>query len=458
MTPRLSIRELASRIASGEGSPVEIVRSSLAEIQRIQPALNAFVRVHEERALVQATALAHEIEEFGPRGQLHGLPVAVKDNLEEAGVPCTAGCRAYRDRIPREDAKAVALLRKAGAVVVGRTNMDELADGVVSENAFFGPVRNPWHLDFHPGGSSGGSAVAVATGAVVAALGTDTGGSIRIPASLCGVVGFKPSHGRLCASGIVPLSTTLDQVGPLARSVPDCAQVFAALVPGLGDRCLEASRGAARPVRLGVLERFAAEATAEVGAVFEAALRLLEGMGCRLVPANLPWLSGARRILAAIYRPEAARCHEAMLRERPEDFGDKVRRDLERGLASEPAAYEDALRERAGLVASVSEGWAGFDLLVCPTTPRPARPLGDPEGHAYLRFTCGFNLTGQPALSVPMGLAEDLPVGLQIVGRPGDDAAVFALAAAWERRLGWEPIPRALAPPPGPSASPPGAR
>jgi aspartyl-tRNA(Asn)/glutamyl-tRNA(Gln) amidotransferase subunit A len=283
--------------------------------------------------------------------------------------------------------------------------------------------------------------VAIATGCVVAALGTDTGGSIRIPASLCGVVGFKPSRGAVSTRGVVPLSTTLDEVGPLARSVSDCATMLAALAPSLGAQCIAACQAGAGAARVGVVESFAGEAAPEVGAAFAVALRLLEALGCRLRQVRLPGIAGALQILGAIYRPEAARAHAARLRERSEDFGDKVRRDLERGLASEPARYEEALLEMTALAAELAAASEGVDLLACPTTPRPAGPLGDPDGHAYLRFTCGFNLSGQPAISEPMGLADGLPVGLQLVGRPGDDARVFALAAAFEERLGWGAIP-----------------
>jgi aspartyl-tRNA(Asn)/glutamyl-tRNA(Gln) amidotransferase subunit A len=363
------------------------------------------------------------------------VPVAIKDNLDEAGVPSAGGCRAYRDRVPAADADVVARLRRAGALVVGRTNMDELGDGTTSENPHHGPVHNPWRRGHHPGGSSGGSAAAVAAGLVAAALGTDTGGSVRIPAALCGVVGFKPTHGLVSTRGALPLSTTLDHVGPITRNVPDAAAVLDVIAersPGFADACA----APAGQLRIGVLEPFALDADAEVAEAFEAALPALEACGFRLRPLSLPALAEGGRILARIYRPEAAAAHADALRDRPDAIGAEVRVDLERGRQADPAKHAAGLAARAALCAAVAAAMADLDLLVCPTTPHPARPIGAPGAGDYLVYTCPFNATGQPAISLPAGFAGHLPVGLQLVGRVGEDARLLAAAAAVERRLG----------------------
>jgi aspartyl-tRNA(Asn)/glutamyl-tRNA(Gln) amidotransferase subunit A len=401
--------------------------------------LNAFISVHERSARERAARLDRE----RPDGALFGIPVAVKDNINERGRPCTAGCRAYRGRLPGEDASVVDRLKKAGAIILGRTNMHELADGVTSENPHYGPVLNPWRMDCHPGGSSGGSAVAIAAGCVPAALGTDTGGSIRIPASLCGVCGLKPSAGLVPADGVVPLSITLDTVGPLARSVPGLARMMEVLVPDPSMGMLDPADGFqdSKPA-IGVLDGFGMEADPPVGVLFEEALGVLEGLGCRLTPVPIPGLSRGIKVLSTIYAPEAAHYHHRRLVEDPKGFSEEIRADLERGLALDPQQYNEALDEMNELATEVRRHSGGLDFLASPTTPHPARVIGSPNPYTYLMFTCPFNLTGQPALSVPMGLVEGLPVGLQLIGsRKGDDARVLSLGAAFESRFGFRLAP-----------------
>jgi aspartyl-tRNA(Asn)/glutamyl-tRNA(Gln) amidotransferase subunit A len=300
MSTTRTLLEVRAALAAGAVDPVHLTRATLVDVARTGARLNAFIAVHADAALAAAAAVrATGADAAGPLG---GVPVAIKDNFDEAGVPSAAGCRAYRDRVPAADAAAVARLRCAGAVVVGRTNMHELADGTTSENPHYGPVHNPWRHGYHPGGSSGGSAAAVAAGLVGAALGTDTGGSVRIPAALCGVVGFKPSHGLVSTGGVVPLSTTLDHVGPIARSVADAAAVLDVLVERPAG-FLEACGRAAGPLRVGVLESFGQEADVGVAEAFEAALPALEAAGLRLRPLSLPGLAEARAILVRISRP-----------------------------------------------------------------------------------------------------------------------------------------------------------
>ena len=422
-------------MSEGRTLATDAVRRSIEAIDETEPQLNAYVAVHRQKAREQAQLIDARTAVAPAGSPLSGVPIAVKDNFDEAGVVCTAGSRAYADRVPLRDAGAIGKLRRAGAVVVGRTNMHELADGVTSENPYYGPVHNPWNTDCHPGGSSGGSAAAVASGTVLAALGTDTGGSVRIPASLCGVAGFKPTRGTVPTDGIVPLSTTLDHVGPIGASVADCAAVWRVLV------------GADSPVphtlprRIGVLDGFGADADAGVGACFSVAVGLLESIGCRAVPVTVPGLAQGIRMLVQIYGPEFTRTHADTLARRPQELGDEVREDLERGLRADPSRRASALQQMLELTHASAAAMKDLDALVCPTTPHPARPIGSPNPFTFMTFTCPFNLTGQPAVSVPMGLVDGLPVGLQIVGRLGCDADVLGLAAAFERKLGFERTP-----------------
>ncbi len=410
-------------------SAVENVQAALAAIDRHR-GLNAFITVHHEAALKRAQKLDESDRAPGP---LFGVAIAVKDNIDEAGEICTAGCAAYRDRVPECDAGVIARLKQAGAILVGRTNMNELADGVTSENPHYGPVHNPHRRGFHPGGSSGGSAAAVAGGCVPVALGTDTGGSIRIPASLCGVVGFKPTAGRVPVDGVVPLSTTLDHVGPIARDTKDCARLLSVIENETTNETTGSCDHSPRNLRIGVLSGFGIDPDPQVGIAFEKALRTFERTGHTLQPLHLPMLGKGLGILSRIYAPEAARHHLERLRTRPGDFGKDVRADLERGLEATQATYEQARQDQNTLSAELDRAMRDLDLLVSPTTPHPARPIGSANPHTYLVFTCPFNLSGQPAISVPMGTIDGLPIGLQLIGPREEDATVLSAATAFEQ-------------------------
>jgi aspartyl-tRNA(Asn)/glutamyl-tRNA(Gln) amidotransferase subunit A len=440
---------LASRLRSGQTTAAEILKASLVAVANEQPVLNPWIRVYRDMAVTTARALDTARMSGRTPGPLHGVPVALKDNLDEAGIACTAGCLAYVDRVPARDAPAVTRLRTAGAVVVGRTNMHELADGVTSENPHYGPVRNPWDPTRTPGGSSGGSAVVVATGSVAGALGSDTGGSIRIPASLCGIVGMKPTRGLVPVSGLLPLSPSLDHVGPMARSVAGVR----ILLGVLAGRYLPSTLPVLSGQRIGVLEGFGQDLDGAVAARFDDAIAILEGLGARLKAVQVPGFERGIRLLKAIYAPEAAALHGVRLEARPEGFGPEMRRILERARSGDPANHPVALAERASVEAGARDAFLSFDFMICPTTPHAARPFGSPDPQDLLTFTCPFNLTGQPAISVPMGLADGLPVGLQIVAPHEADDRLLDAAEAFERASGGFLPPPFRPPPADPDAA-----
>lgn len=433
----------ALKTALNEGSlSVESVVEAALQRAEETASLNIFIALHRER--VRARACELDAQHDPQREALWGIPVAVKDNFDEGGVVCSVGSRAYAQRVPEADAAVVARLRQAGALILGRTNMHELADGVTSENPHYGPVKHPLRPGHHPGGSSGGSAVAVATGCVPVALGTDTGGSVRIPASLCGVVGFKPTRGLVPTQGVFPLSTTLDHVGPLTASVGAAREIFQVLCPPSEPRATSlGSRD--DPLHIGVLEGFGLDPEPEVQELMKNAVAVIEEMGHTVTSAPLPLLARGVSILAGIYGPEAARAHAERLAEAPHLFGDEARANLERGARRSEEKYQASLDRGQALAAALTaqapgpnqeQNRRGFDLLISPTTPYPARPFGSPAPHEYLTYTCPFNISGQPALSVPMGLVQGLPVGLQIAGPLFHDHQVLELGAAFERVLG----------------------
>ncbi len=423
-------------------SAFEDVRACLRRLDAVNPEINAFLRVHREQVQEEARKLDASRKQGGAMGELACLPVAIKDNIDEAGRISSGGSAAYAERRPERDARVVELLRQAGALVVGRSNMHELANGVTCDNSYYGPVRNPWGPELTPGGSSGGSAAAVAAGIVDLALGTDTGGSVRIPASLCGVVGFKPTRALISTEGVMPLSTSLDHVGPLVRRVKDLGRVMRSLVPDLQGERFQESAGLGG-LRLGVLDGFGLAPEAGMGACFDRTLAILEGAGVVLVGIGVPELELGLRTLAGIYPAEAFSFHESRLKEAPELFGEDLRRDLERGERQDPRQREKALSRQEQIERALRKAMADQDLdaLVSPTTPATARPFPVAAPHEYLIYTCPFNFTGQPALSLPMGLVDGLPAGLQLVGLSGDDARLLAWGAAVEDLLGLELTP-----------------
>lgn len=454
-----SIPEIARLYRQRKLSPVELTRFLLQRIKKLNPHLNAFITVSEELALEQAKRAESELvgkrghKARRDRGVLHGMPLSLKDNIYTAEVRTTAGSRVLRDFVPLHDAPVVSALKQAGAVLLGKTNMHEFAYGTTSNNPHYGAVRNPWDVSRIAGGSSGGSAAALAAGLCYSSIGTDTGGSIRIPAALCGVVGLKPGLGRVSTDDVVPLSSTLDFVGPLARNAEDTALLLAAIgVRGQGERRLRlgsAASSRSRRPRLGVPKEFFLEVLSpEVARAFQGALRVLGKHGARLKDVSLPLLPETEDAGNQIAWAEATHYHQhaGWYPDHAEEYGEDVRKRLEMGTKVPALAYLQALQLRDQFIAAfqVILQEQELDALVVPTTPITATRVGEESvtiqggNHAtralLLRLNRPANLAGVPAISVPCGLTENgLPVGLQFIGAVTDELLLLELARNFER-------------------------
>jgi len=428
---------------------VDLVRVYLDRIERLNPRLNAYLTVAAEAALAEAHRAAREIARGRWRGPMHGLPVALKDNIYTRGIRTTAGSKVLENFVPDEDAAVVVRLREAGAILLGKTHLHEFAYGVTSNNVFYGPARNPWDTARIPGGSSGGSAIAVAAGLCAVAIGTDTGGSIRIPAALCGVVGYKPAFGAVPMDGIVTLCASLDHAGPITRTVGDAALVDAALRGVRASR--SAARSSARRLRLGWPEGYFYERLApEVAAALDAARRVFEKRGVRIVRVRLPLLEAANRASTPIALAEAYQFHRhaGYFPARAAEYSDDVRSRLEKGVGITAADYldaQDVVRRSAREFRDCGET---VDALLVPTVPMAAPPIGEDRvtigggqedtRAALLRMCRPANLWGAPAISIPCGATQQgLPIGLQLIGFEGQQDALFSLAHLFESETPW---------------------
>ncbi len=438
--------EVAEQVRRREVSPVELTRQALDRIAERDPVLNAFQHVLADEALAAAQAAEAEIRAGIYRGPLHGIPVAVKDLFAMDGTVTAAGSRILADWKTDFDSAMVERLRRAGAVIAGKTRMPEFAYCPGSYNPHYGNTRNPWNLEHDTGGSSSGSGAAVADGLVFAALGSDTGGSIRIPAALCGLVGLKPTFGRLSLDGAVTLSWSLDHPGPLTRTVADTVVLLQALA---GHDASDArTRAAPYPMvdldrdaaglRVGVLRDDGSGiplGNEDALAAWKGGLAALERNGARLVELDLPEMRDLRVATAAIMALEALAYHAAWLQQRLADYGDFAGPRLLAGYAYAPDALVRAQQARALLRRRFNAIFEHVDLLSTPSMPYGAPPLGAP---AATVFTNPFNGLGWPAVTVPVGLtAERLPLGLQLAGRPWDDETVLQAAAVVEREGPW---------------------
>ncbi|MGA9773377.1 MAG: Asp-tRNA(Asn)/Glu-tRNA(Gln) amidotransferase subunit GatA [Blastocatellia bacterium] len=480
----LTISSLRERIASREISAVDVCRAALDRIEKLAD-LNAFITVIADAALGQAARIDDLAEKGEPLPPLAGAVIAVKDNMVIKGVRTTAGSRILFNYKPPYTATVIERLETAGAVVVGKTNLDEFAMGSSTENSAYGPVKNPWDTAYVPGGSSGGSAVAVAAGMAMAALGSDTGGSIRQPASLTGVVGLKPTYGRVSRYGLIAFGSSLDQIGPLTNSVEDAAQVLNAIAgrdPAdstssniRADDYVAALSGDVRGLRVGVPREYYGEGLdPEVREMTEAAIRKLEEMGANVVDVSLPHTEYAVPVYYLIATAEASanlarfdgvrygfRAEDAATlkqmysRTRDEGFGTEVKRRIMLGTYALSAGYYDAYYGKAQKVRSLIErdfrnAFALCDVIATPTAPTPAFRIGEKTNNPlemYLSdiYTITANLAGVPGVSLPCGVSSNgLPIGVQLIGRHFDEALLLKAAHNLEQALGVTSTPPGL--------------
>lgn len=455
----LGVKELGALLRQRALSATEIVRAMLQRIERLDPAIHAYITVAADEALAAARRCDAELAAGQDRGPLHGIPLAVKDLFDTAGIRTTSGSRIMADRVPDRDATSVARLRAAGAVVIGKTNLNEFACGVTTVNAHYGDTNNPWDATRTPGGSSGGSAAALAAGLCTLATGSDTGGSIRIPAALCGVVGLKPTYGRVSCQGVWPLSWEQDHAGPMARSVYDVAVMLAAMAgwdaedPATARQPVPdyaAELGRTERWRIGVDRGYALRGLAgDVRRAFEQALATLSGLGAEIVDVQVPGLDEGMAAGLAIWNAEAAAVHEPWLRTRPEEYDPRVRARLEKASSVTGIEYARAQRVRRQLVRGLELVFERVHLLATPMCAVGAPPHGaqtvQVDGKeidvlaALTQFSRVFNLAGVPAISVPCGFTgEGLPIGLQLVGPAFAEATVLKVACAYEQSAGWQ--------------------
>jgi aspartyl-tRNA(Asn)/glutamyl-tRNA(Gln) amidotransferase subunit A len=451
----LSLSELAARLKARELSPVEALDACLERIEATEDQLNAYVRVPSESARTEARQAEKAIAEGGWRGPLHGVPVAVKDLYDLAGTPTTASSRQRTNWVRDADSAVVARLKAAGAVIVGKTHTHEFAYGAITPT-----TGNPWDPRRTPGGSSGGSGAAVASASAFMATGTDTAGSIRIPAALCGTVGLKPTFGRVSRAGVTSLSWGLDHAGPLTRRVDDAAASLQAMAghdprdpASLDEPVPDFSAGldeGVRGLRVGVPRNyFFANVEKDVKAAVNAVYNALESLGAELVEVTLPMTEQIVPVLFSIMLPEASAYHRRMLRETPELYTDDVRVLLEAGELVSATDYVQAQRVRNLLQQEYRKLYEQIDLLVVPTVPAVAALHGtqsitwddgtdEPLVFTYTRFTGLADVTGQPALSVPCGFSgQGLPIAFQAIGRPLDEATVLRLGSAYQAATDW---------------------
>lgn len=439
----MTILEAAAALRAGHISCMELTTECLQQIARLNPELNAFVTVAEASARARAAELDRELAQGIDRGALHGIPIAHKDLIWTKGIRTTSGSKLFADYVPDRDATVAERLSTAGTVMLGKTGLHELAYGITSKNPHFGTIRNPHDPERTPGGSSGGSGVAVATGMALMATGTDTGGSIRIPASFCGVVGLKPTYGLVNRDGIQPLGFTLDHVGPLTQTVADARASLAVMAdPTL----LRPAGRSVDQIRIGLPENFYfTEVAAEVRDAVHRAARIAEQLGAQVVPVQVPDMEALTAVGRVILLAEASALYEPYLSRR-EAFGADVLALLDQGRLIPATDYVNAQRLRKVLLDEFHQLFRAIDCLFTPTTPIVAPRIGqqqveiDGEVHdvriAVTRLTRGMNVLGFPALSMPCGRSpEGLPIGLQMIARPFEENILFVMGEALETRL-----------------------
>jgi len=443
----MTIQEAGAALRAKKVSALELTDESLKRIAHAQPKLNAFITVIEDSARARAVAMDAELSRGVDRGPLHGIPIAHKDLVMTRGIRTTAGSKLFSDFVPGEDAVVAAKLNDAGAVLVGKTNLHELAYGITSNNPHFGAVRNPWDTERIPGGSSGGSGAAVAADLVFMATGTDTGGSIRIPSSFCGTVGLKPTYEGVSRRGVIPLSLTMDHVGPMTRTVRDAAISYNAMAvhpSGFVPRADTEVRG----FRVGLPRNFYFDALdVEVAAAVRAAVQTAAAIGARVVDVDVPDIDAINTVGRILLLVEAVSNLRPHL-DRRGDFGADVLALMDQGRMVSAIDYADAQRLRRIYIREFSKLWSQVDCIFIPSTPTPAPKIGETTMQiggvtgdvrlATTRLMRGINVLGIPALALPCGFSKSgLPIGLQILAAPRQEDKLLKIGAAMEDAMGF---------------------
>jgi aspartyl-tRNA(Asn)/glutamyl-tRNA(Gln) amidotransferase subunit A len=451
----MSLTSIAKAIAEKQFSSREVTQSCLGRIEQWQPRLNAFIAIEAEAALAAADAADAALAKGNRRGVLHGVPLAHKDMYYDAGKVVTCGSKIRREFVATTTSTALQRLKDAGTVRLGSLQMAEFAYGPTGHNAHFGPVHNPWHVDHITGGSSSGSGAAVAARLTFAALGSDTGGSVRMPAHFCGVTGLKTTVGRVSRAGAMPLSQSLDTVGPLAQTAQDCALLLGLMagadpddptaLAGPVPDYMAATQAPVKGLTIGVPASFYVDdLDSEVARVLDETIAVLKREGATVVQVELPdqrQLASASQLVLAV---EAAAFHKRWMIERPQDYGPQVLMRLENGLSVPAITYLEAMRWRGQALAAHAAATAGVDAVIAPVSPVPAPTIAEsdvgnsPDAEAVIqrltRFTRPVNYLGLPSLSIPSGFTRGgLPVGLQLIGRSFDEATLLRIGAAFQR-------------------------
>jgi aspartyl-tRNA(Asn)/glutamyl-tRNA(Gln) amidotransferase subunit A len=446
-----SAASAARLMSAGEVSAAELTELQLARIAAFDPELGSYVLVTAERAAEDARRADAAPRER--RGPLHGVPIGLKDLFDTAGIVTAAGAKVLAGRVPERDAAGTERMAAAGTVLLGKQNMHEFAYGLTTTNVHTGTTCNPWNREHVPGGSSGGTAAALAAGLCYLGLGSNTGGSIRLPAAACGIVGLKPTFGRVSRRGAWPLSWSLDHMGPMARTVEDVALALEALAghdpedrwsarEGAGGFTAQLEAGA-QGLRVGVPRSwFFDDLQPEVARAMEQAIAIFARLGASVTELEVAHLEHVYTAFHPIIAAEASAWHEPWLRTQPQDYGELTRRALEMGFAISAVDHVNARRMQGVLRAEFAERMREIDVLLVPSAPRTAPRIGEPISRepkeAWNRCLVPFNLTGQPAISVPAGFDDaGLPIGLQLAGRPFEEEAVLRAARAWERETEW---------------------
>ncbi len=454
----LTVARASRLIHAGELSPVDLTEAYLERIERLDSKVGAYITVTAERARADARRAAEELATGHDRGPLHGIPIGLKDNFDTASVRTTGGANLWANRVPEKDSAVARRLREAGTVLLGKLNLPELAASHKTNNPHFGTTRNPWDLARTSGGSSGGSAAAIAASLALATMGSDTGGSIRLPASFCGVVGFKPTYGRVSRAGLLPLVWTLDHAGPITRTVEDAALLLAAVagydpndfstvpVP-VEDYRRELKQGLGG-LRIGVArEPFLERLDDEVRLALEQVFEVLQRLGASFQEIDLGWGAAPPAWFATIVLSEVKHYSVDLLRTQPGDWGESIAGVLAQDMP-DGANLVAAYRHQRDAIEAQRRALAAVDVVVLPTVPAPA-PLIDQEKVGYggieedlgkmaARYQVPFDASGLPALSVPCGFTQaGLPIGLQIVGRPFDEATVLRVGHQYQQATEW---------------------